>query len=307
MNMVRLPACRRFVPPEWLTDDVHMFAAINLDLTAVLDHLGPVFDDVVGDGVEGTFDDILSDLKAKDGPQVDVREDLVANLGPRLFFVSDAASSTDPRSERSLIAIEATDDAAVAMAIKKLLRDDPGVTRFRLSALDNDLWEIGADAATISEDDPQRKLTSSAVMVVNGHVLLGTNAHLVRKLVAAGRASGAKLMHAEDLHRLESCLARYTPGESVGRVYSRTSRDLRATYELLRSGGDRPSESLLGMIVGRLLAALRDQKTGELPVDFTTLPPFDEIAGYLGWIGATGKNRDDGWYVVGVALAPDAP
>lgn len=304
--MVRLPACRKFLPPTWLTDDVNMFAAINLDLTAVLDHLGPLFDDVIGDGVEGTFDDILTDLKADDGPQVDVREDLVAYLGPRILVVSDAAIPSDPRSERSLIAVEATDDAAVALAIKKLLRDDPGVRRFLLSAMDNDLWEIGAEAAAMSGDLEGPRLTSSAVMVVNGHVLLATNAHLVRKLVAAGRNEGAKLTDAEDLHRLEACLSRYTPGESVGRVYSRIASDLRATYELLRSGGDRPSESLAGVIVGKLLAALRDPRTGELPIDFTTLPPFQDVADHLGWIGVSGKNLEDGWYLVGVALPPDA-
>jgi hypothetical protein len=305
MNMVRLPACRNFVPPEWLTDDVNMFASINLDLTAVLDHLGPVFDDVVGDGVEGTFDEILSDLAAEDGPQVDVRKDLVAHLGPRLLLVSDAASADDPRSERSLIAVQSTDEEAVALAIKKLLRDDPGVRRFRLSAMDNDLWEIGEDSGGPGSGG-QPKITSSAVMVHNGHVLLATNAHLIRKLVESGRAPDAKLKAADDLRRLEACLARYTPGECVGRVYSRTARDLRATYETLRQGGDRPSESIAGIMVGKLLAAIRDPRTGELPIDFTTLPPYDMIADRLGWIGATGKNMDDGWYVVGVALPPEA-
>jgi hypothetical protein len=307
MNMVRLPPCKRFAPPKWLTDDVNMFAWINLDLMAVLDNLGPVFDDVVGDGVEGTFDDILSDLRAEDGPQVDVRTDLVAHLGPRILLTSDAASPSDPRSERSLIAIEASDEEAVALAIKKLLRDDPGVRRFQLSAMDNDMWEIGEDAGGTSSDSQERTLTSSAVMVANGHVLLATNTHFIRKLVEEGRNAGPKLSSSDDLKKIESCLAHYTPGESVGRVYSRTASDLRATYELLRQGGEKPSASISGMIVGKLLAAIRDPKTGELPIDFTTLPPYELVADRLGWIGVTGKNVEDGWYVVGVALPPESP
>jgi hypothetical protein len=220
------------------------------------------------------------------------------------LVVSDAASAADPRSERSLVAFEASNEEAVALAIKKLLRDDPGVRRFRLSAMDNDLWEIGEDSAG-SGSGGQPMLTSSAAMVVNGHVLLATNAHLIRKLVEAGRAPGDKLSGAEDMRRLEACLARYTPGECVGRVYSRTAGDLRATYELLRDGGDKPSASISGIIVGKLLAAIRDPKTGELPIDFTTLPPYDVISDRLGWIGVTGKNSEDGWYVVGVALPPE--
>lgn len=291
-------------PQDWLPSNANMYTTIYWDLMKVIDNIGPLFDDMVGDGIEGTFDDLLGDLASDEGPRVDLRKDLIELIGPRITVINDAITPIGEGSERSLIAVETKDETKVALSLKKLLRDDPGVRRLRITGFDNDLWQIGEDSDLFADRDDGPRLTSSAAMVAHGHLILATHTDLLRDLLRRA-PDPEKLGDAADLKALDAQLQRFIPKGGVGRIYSRTHRDFETTYELLRQDKADELQSMYGMIVSRLLKQARDEETGELRIDFSTLAPFDQIRKHLGMIGVNGKNHDSGWYVVIIATPPN--
>ncbi|MEK6249423.1 MAG: hypothetical protein N2C12_14675, partial [Planctomycetales bacterium] len=126
---------------------------------------------------------------------------------------------------------------------------------------------------------------------------------LLRNLLR--RSSDKKLLaDAPDIKGVDGALDVFIPGPGIGRIYSRTNRDFEATYELLRQEKADQLQSIYGMLLSQLLGEIRDEETGELQIDFSTLAPFAGIREYLGMVGVVGKNRNNGWYVVIVALPP---
>ena len=77
------------------------------------------------------------------GPQVDVRKEFIANLGNRITVVTDYDMPISVESERSVFAIEATNEKALAAALAKWMKNEPDVVRRELGQY----RRLGASAA----------------------------------------------------------------------------------------------------------------------------------------------------------------
>lgn len=286
---------------DWVPDDVNMLTSLHFNLTTAFDNLGGLFDDLYADGIEGTFNDIMNDLKADDGPRVDVRKDVIANLGSRITILNESIQPIAGKNEHSLVSVDIDNDAeGVAQAVKRMLRDDPGVKRYRVPGFSNDLWTIG-ESEDRDDDEGAPRLRTLAVMVAQKQLLIATNVVAIRNVLT--RRGVKPLAESEEYHQVSAAIAKLEANRTIGRASSSLSRDIETTYELIRTGRTDEMESVYGMFAGMAIKRFRDAETGDSRIDFTKLPAFDGIRQYFGRAGLVGEHVADGWRVTVFTLS----
>ncbi|MEQ8790887.1 MAG: hypothetical protein RIC55_31785 [Pirellulaceae bacterium] len=290
LRLLSLKDDKPLEPQSWLIEDIDSYATANLEFTNVLDDIGPLFDDLAADGIDGTFEDILGDLKDEEvGPGVDIRKELMPILGPRITIVSDHLAGARSDGGVSLIAIETSNEAKAADVVKRLMRDDPQVTRITLPGYPFDLWQVA--------DDPDATMPNMGIVVANGHVLAASHADLIRKILLAP-ADAPKLAAAADYKQAAAERDSLGGAPLAVWMFSRTRRDYRTTYEMVRAGKLDEMESMYADGLRRLFGHDEERLAGMPRLDFTLLPAFSVVEPFLKPVGALVYNQPTGWMVV---------
>ncbi|QDU88003.1 hypothetical protein Pla175_13720 [Pirellulimonas nuda] len=299
MKMVRLFDAELPQPPDWIPADSISFLTTYWDLTQIVPNLGVLFDEVAGDGIEGTFNDILVDLQADDGPGVDLQGDLFEHLGPRVHVVKQQLLPVGPKSDCDSLLVQVDDEEAVAEAVEALVVGDPTVRRVPFPGRPHALWRVGV---------PQRadlqavRFTTTGLTVANGHLVVATNFDVVRTLLgSSGQAT--RLADADDIRAATEWLLENVGEQGCLRVVSRLYLDLHVTYELARQDKLDDAESIYAS-VARLAAQESEQSAGG--PDYALLPDYSLVAPYLGVDCLQGRLHPSGWVFEGALLAPDA-
>jgi hypothetical protein len=293
----------QLAPPAWIPGDVSSYMTVSIDLKNAFDHCAALFDDLYADGIEGTFEGFLEDLRAEDGPQVDLERDLVAYLGTRVTMLGQyAAPDSEAGEEGNMVALAANDERRVSSAIERLFRDDPGATRIRLPGQPFDLWKVGEDSDQLPEQEGPT-FSSSGVAVARGHLIIATDFRFIRQLLAdeSGTRPMAQTAAFQHADRKLSELG----GEGLWlKTFSHLDRDLHRNYELLRLGRKEEARSITAAFLFRLLAAAMGSRSGSFNVDFAKMPKFDQVKHHLGTSAVIGRNHPSGWLLEGLILPP---
>ncbi|MDA0283016.1 MAG: hypothetical protein O3B86_06640, partial [Planctomycetota bacterium] len=288
----------------WVPNSVNMLTTLNFNLTSAFENIGGLFDDLYADGIEGTFNDIMTDLKADDGPRVDVRNDVIEKLSSQISILNESELPIAGKNERSFVSVQiANDEDGVAQAVKRMLRDDPGVRRYRVTGYPNDLWTIGESTERDNEEEGAPRLRTLAVMVARKQLMIATSAQAIRSVLT--QATVEPVADAEEFKRVMAAIAKLNPQGTIGRAWSNVPQDIETTYELVRSGRLEEVESVYGMIVGMAIKRFRDAETGESKIDFNKLPEFSSIRHYFGTAGLVGENVTDAWRITGFTLSKE--
>jgi hypothetical protein len=296
MRLVSLVPGSSAAPPDWVVDDVDSYTEINLNLAQAIDAVGGLFDDLVADGIEGTFEDILGDLASQDGPGVDVRKDLLPIIGPRIGVVSNHVEPVSLETSRTLIAIATSDEAAAAEIVKRLMRDDADVGRHKLPGFPHELWQV--------KDSESATFPNMGMMVANGHVLVTNHGDLIRKLLLAPEGT-ARLSAAADHALVAKRMTQLGAAEASLRLFTRPAREFAATYASIRAGKLDDDDSLTGDVVRRLFGRDDVRLPGLPKLDFSKLPDFEAVKPYLKPQGIFIKNEPTGWMIVGFVPRSD--
>jgi hypothetical protein len=138
MRMLQLPNVAGFEPQSWVPRMTAGYATFQLEMDKAFDNIGPLFDDF--QETEGAWENSVKSWKTdRFGPLVDVREEIIANLGQRITVVTDYDVPISVASERSIFAIEATNEQALAQALTKWMTREPDVQRRELGQFV--IWE----------------------------------------------------------------------------------------------------------------------------------------------------------------------
>ncbi len=304
MQILDFPASDDFTPPDWAPEYLNSLTTLYWRVEKILDHIGPLFDDVAANDDLGAFDDIYQDVK--NDLNVDLKE-LAARLGPRLVVTSDALEKTSNTSQRDLVAIQIKpgQETRVAEDIERLLRDDPTVKRltFPISRRDgartvverHTLWRVG-EAGGLGRREDRKGFTAAGILVTRGYLLIATNYEMLRRLFApAVQLEGAKFAGSKDFQDAMQRLTALSGESACARIFAHADRDFFTTYELLRQGQLEEAETMYGRAITKLLEQLDEGQT----LDFDTLPPFGEIVHYFGKSATAVKPQPTGWLVVG--------
>lgn len=279
-------------PPPFVSDSTSNSMVNRWNLQSMLSHLGDVYDDVTD--APGAWQATLDDWKNDLG--FDLIEGLLPMLEAKVVTHSDYLE--DQKQERTLIAIPIKDpkrqEIRVASLLYRFFRSDNKAVRSRLPRQKFDLWEIA-----MQDKQGNSTFTRAGIMVANGHLWISTHASMVQDVVLG--TYQAPLAESPDFAKLMQRLKPWTGERSFMRGFVRGDRDIRHTYEVLRSDGLeglRRAESLYGNM---LLAMLKsDPDRAQPDTDFSKLPPFADVQKYFGMIGTVGNLTDSGWtFVIG--------
>ena len=179
--------------PAWVRDDNQSCTMINIDFGELSRHVGPLFDDVYGEGEEGLYDDLKNTLlEDPDGPQIDVDKEVFGRLSPQATLLARDALPVTPDSPQRLIAFSTTDEAALAVVVKKALEADPNVEARQVaghaayfSYVEEETDEF--DAAPTSGPRNRDRPPSFITCVANGHLMFATDLKILEDGLVRGR------------------------------------------------------------------------------------------------------------------------
>jgi len=330
MRMVKLPNVNEFRPPAWASRKLARWSSISLDVQNAFQMSATLFDEVVG-GKPGTFQNVLDDIKKDvNGPQVDIEKELVGNLDSRITVLVDYHTpQVNDSGERRVIAIRSSDPEKLSAVIEKTMKAERTAVPVKLAG-DITVWEISPNAGNAApgppvqgpprirrnappvikkiaqpqqQPQPQAQgglMHRSAVAVAHGHLLIATHSDALNELLKELPAE-EQLANDADYQHVMAHLAELAPGDGCARVFTRTSEARRVSYQLLKEGKLRQSDTLFARIINVILgekpSAAEPQK-----FDADNLPEFDKIAHYFGPSGTSFRSEDEGFFAVGVLL-----
>jgi hypothetical protein len=325
MKMVVLPPGGDFAPQPWVPRDVASYSTAYADILNAFDNFDSLFDELFGQGETGIWQQTLKSMKTDpNGPQIDLRADLIVHLGQRVTMISDYQLPITPQSERLLFAVECRDPAAVAATIARTLDKDPTAKR---RVIDGQIiWEIveeevpaqpkvkvrdipsfrplGRGGAYEEDDQPApevRILPHAAVTVAHGHLLVASHLDFLLTILQP-RQPRDRLAADVDYRLVTAALDQLGIRGQSARTFTRTEKQYRPSYELLRQNRMPESEMLFGRAINWLLGSRDKGAARESELDGGKLPDYDVVRRYLGPAGTIIASERDGWFAKGVTL-----
>lgn len=323
MKMLSFPNKAECAPQAWVPRDVATYTTSFVDIRNAFKNLGPLADEVIGE--KGAWPDVLAGLKEDPhGPQIDLEIELIDQLGNQVTIITDFITPITTTSERILIAIEVENEAAVAKALEKLLQAEENVEKRILKDSKLLIYEVvppeekplvpqislgfpGEDPLRQeAEEEPEGPglFPNAAITVTNGQLYVASHLdYLVQ--VLKQREERDALAKAVDFQVIEQRV-KDLGKERCAWVFSRTDKEYRATYELIRQGKMPESETMLGRMLNTIFGAGKKGVLRQQEVDGSKLPEFDAVRRHLGTAGGFGVSEENGWFLKGFMMKKEA-
>ncbi len=329
MRMMQMPNGTGFEPASWMPRELAAYITLNLNLTDAFDNVGPVFDAIQDheDAWKNTLDGWKNDPY---GQQVDVRKEFIANMGGRVTVISSYDTPISEDSERSVFAIEAKDEKALAKTLEKWMAKEPDVVHHQVGqyviyervAKENAVNEPEVDVpgfstVTTGSDEKsvnakkrkERVLPNSAVTVALGHMMMASDVNYLTGLLQ-GFGQQERLASTADYQQMLEVMNKLAPGERSGWIFGRSDEEIRPTFDLIRDGKMPQSKSMLGKLLNKVLTTEDEKKQGvprRQRINGANLPDFETVRRYFGPHAAVVRSDKDGWFVTSALLNKEAP
>ncbi len=332
MNMLTFPNHRHFTLPSWVPNDAATCTQFYWDVLQAFDNFGPVFDQIVGEGESGAWQELWEGYR--DDPlagEIDIRAELIEHLGQRLIVVSDYKLPITTTSERILVAIEVRDEKAMAAGLYKLFGGgidaggDPTMKARKFDGLV--IWETVEEEeykpqsppsisvpipqfgkekkrrvkARRKDDQAPQALEHSAITVAYGQLMIGSHYDFLVEVLKQAKDPDP-ISQSLDFKVVTATMNKLGAGDGCLRSFSRTDEEYRPSYEMIRLGKMPESESLLGRILNAMLGPNKRGVVRKARIDGKELPDFQVVRRYLGPAGEFIVTEDDGWFAVGFML-----
>jgi hypothetical protein len=327
MKMAVLPNATEYTPQPWVPSDIATYTTFHFDVLNAFDNFGSLFDELFGGGEEGVWAESVDGLETDpNGPQINLRKELFQHLGQRVSILTDYQTPITTTSERLLLAIEATDEKAVAKALEKLFKNDKTVSKQVVNGLV--IWEfVGdqtpdpgvkppkiefGDAPPVErhqflkrktedgqEEEQPNLLPHKAVTAWHGHLMIASHRDFLVKIIAPEKKTGS-LCDEADYKAVTADIQKLDPVKCF-RFFSRTDKEYYTTYELTRQNKMPESESLFAKLLNSLFSD-KKQGTRKQKVDGRKLPDYKEVRPYLGPAGLQATSEKDGWFLKGFTM-----
>ncbi|MGW8257015.1 MAG: hypothetical protein ACWGMZ_05990 [Thermoguttaceae bacterium] len=315
MKMLVLLNGDDYTPQKWVPRQIATYSTLYFDIQNAFDNFGPLFDELIGDGEAGAWQEALQGLKKDpNGPQIDLGQDLIKYLGPRISMITDYELPITTSSERLLFAIETSDEKATETAIEKWM--GPATKRREIDG--HVIWELVEDeepemaSLDISLGDmpdlapppkPKRSnqetfLPHRSVTVCKGNLFIASHLDFLLKVLK----SDDPLTQDADYQLVNSTIKKLKPEKTCLRVFSRTDEEYRPTYELIRQNKMPESESILGHLLNMLFGEGKKGVVRQQKIDGSRLPDYEIVRHYLGPAGMQVTAEKDGWFLKGFTL-----
>jgi hypothetical protein len=297
---VKTPNVGPITPPDWIPATVASYTGASIDLSTMMQNVGPLWDYTIGDG-DGAWVDTLKGIREDPaGPKVDLEKRLFDKMGVRAMRVSDVVEPITTSSERRLLIADLADAKEALAALEAFYKNDK--TAKKQKAGDHEYWEIWPE-------EPQPGDIPSGVAVARNQMLWASQADMLKDYLqdaAAGKPLSEDADYRRVMERVRAeaknrywdklCLERF--------VQSRES--YKPTYELTRQGKLPDSDTLLGSVLNMLAGQEAGGKPRKQKVAGDKLPPYQQVQHYFLPAGSFGVREDakefQGWFFAGFVL-----
>jgi hypothetical protein len=329
MQMMQMPNGPAVQPESFAPRELAAYITININVMDAFDHVGPVFDALQDheDAWKNTLDGWKNDPY---GQQVDVRKEFVANMNNRVTVMSSYDTPITEDSERSVFAIEAKNEAALAKTLDKWMAKEPDVVKHQVGQYV--IYEHVEKANAQSEPDvevpgfspvgnssnektanekkrKERVLPNSAVTVALGHLMMASDVNYLTEILQSF-GQHERLASSADYKQMSEVMNRLAPGERSGWIFGRSDEELRPSFDLIREGKMPQSKSMLGKMLNKILTTAQEEKQGvprRQRINGTNLPDFEMVRRYFGPHATVVRSDKDGWFVTAALLNKEAP
>jgi hypothetical protein len=337
MKMLVLPnqAQKAFEPQPWVPRDIATYSTLYFDIANAFKNFGSLFDELFGQGETGWWDEVKQGLRDDpNGPMIDLEKELIRHLGQRVSMLTDYQLPITTTSERLLFTIETKDPKAVAVALEKMIKNDPTAKRREING--QVIWEFVEDQSPTPEapeisfgdmpavtpvrpmkkrkkqmefeeedEEVQRLLPHAAMTVWQGNLMVASHIDFLMKVIAPPKKP--ELLAADvDYKRIDEQIKKFDPEMKCVRVFSRTDEEYRPTYELVRQNKMPQSEGLLAKLLNALFGEGKRGQVRAQKIDGRELPEYQVVRRYLGPAGLQATSEPDGWYLKGFTLSKKA-
>ncbi|HEX4413215.1 MAG TPA: hypothetical protein VH107_06270 [Lacipirellulaceae bacterium] len=313
-------------PESWVPRMIANYTTVNMNLVDAFDNIGPLFDavqdheDAWKNAVEGWSTDPY-------GPQVDVRKEFIGNLTNRISVITSYDVPITENSERSVFAIEAKDEAAVAKTLEKWMKSERDVKRrevgeyviweriARSNAVEEPQVEVpgftkkGSNGSKAPKKERENVLPNSAITVALGHLMLASDVAYMTE-VLQGFGQRERLASSADYKQLIAAMDKVAPGDRSAWSFGRGDEEVRPIFELVRQNRMPESKSMVGKMLNNMLTTDADRKIGgprKQQVDGSSLPEFESIRRYFGPHATMVRSEKDGWFITAAVMNTNAP
>jgi hypothetical protein len=330
MRMLQLPNVAGFEPQSWMPRMLAGYRTFQIDSKAAFENIGPLFDAIKEH--EDAWINSLEGWKTDPyGPMVDVETEIVAHLGQRVALMTDYTLPIDEDCERSLIAVEAKNEKALAASIAKWMGREPDVVRRDLGEYvvwervppDQKVEELQVEVpgfeslgdnndekdAANKEADRERVLPNSAVTVALGHLMIVSDIEYLKQILA-GFGQQDRLASSADYQQVVGVLDEFGPGERSALTFGRSDEELRPIFELVRQNKMPEAKTMFGKLLNEMLTTEQEREEGivrKQQIDGSSLPSFEAVRRYFGPHGGVLRSEKDGWMLTGIVLNKEAP
>jgi hypothetical protein len=326
MRMMQFPNGPAVDPQSWVPRMVASYTTMNLSLADAFDNVGPLFDAIQEheDAWKNTLEGWSTDPY---GPQVDVRKDFINNLTNRVSVITAYDTPITENSERSVFAIEAKDEQALAKTLEKWMKNERDVQRREVGQYV--IWERTAKAnaakelevevpgfktvrsgkSGVQKKDRERVIPNSAITVALGHLMMASDTNYLTE-VLEGFAQRDRLASSADYSQMVDAMNKVAPGERSAWGFGRGDEEVRPMFELIRQNRMPESKSMMGKLLNNILTTEADRKAGtprKQRVDGANLPEFEAVRRYFGPHARVVRSDKDGWFITGAVLNKEAP
>jgi hypothetical protein len=327
MRMLQLPNGPAVEPQSWAPRMLASYATMNMSLVDAFDNVGPVFDAIQEheDAWKNTLEGWTTDPY---GPQVDVRKDFIGNLNNRVSVMTTYDTPINENSERSVFAIEAKNEHALAKTLEKWMKNERDVTRHEIGPFV--VWERTSKVNVVEEPrieipgfktkrsgsksgtpkrQRERVIPNSAVTVALGHLMLASDTQYLTDILE-GFAQRERLASSGDYQQMLEIMNKLVPGERSGWAFGRGDEEVRPMYEMVREGRMPESKSMMGKLLNNMFTTEADRKAGTLRkqrIDGENLPEFESVRRYFSPHARVVHSEPDGWFITGAVVNKEAP
>lgn len=276
-------------PESWVPADVASYMSVNWDMKEGFEALNQL----INTFQPGALEMLLEKALGPEGQKIDLQKDIVNKLGKRVTLVTDYSRPITAYSQRMLVAVEVSDAKGFSQTLSKLANLVPGGGVEKREFQGSLIYEVKAPQA-VADGEAEGKGVKMGMTVAKDRLMFATNVGLLEKVLRGD--SGKKLADSLDYQSV----AEHFPGQAATVSFSRTEEQMRAFYDVLKSGA-------LARQVGA--AAAMEPRLGFL-VEFLKgdkLPEFDVMRKYLSPSGGYTTIEEDGLLNVSFTLRKENP
>ncbi|MGQ9562617.1 MAG: hypothetical protein ACUVTH_03710 [Thermogutta sp.] len=316
-KILSFPNHDEFEPPAFVPRDVATLSIGYCNILQGFDSIGPLFDQTVGEGEEGVWDDVLASLKEDpNGPQIDLRNEFFAHFGEKVNIVSAYQLPITTTSERMLIAIEVKDEKSAAQGLDKMFQYEE---RFRKREYKGrTIWEglpeekpkvpqielggvPGVGRSEVEEEAKEPLFPNASLTVDRGYLLIASHYDYLTQILDLEDERESIKRNPAFLEVMEA-IDKAGGKTACWRFFSMTDEEYRATYELIRQGKMPESETMLARVLNAILAPPEKGTLRKQRIDGSKLPDYEIVRRHLGPAGFFAISEDDGWFLKGFTL-----